>query len=226
MLTPRAVGAAMALAACLTLMPARAIAQSDERRVETPREESRVETPREESRARAARLMNELMSGKAVVGAPFTLTNQHGKRVSLADFRGKVVLLYFGFTFCPDVCPTDMLAIAQTITALGRRGDQVQPLFITLDPERDTRELLRGYVAAFHPRMIALTGSEDEIRRVATAYKVFYEKVTPPHSTTYFIEHAAFTFLLDRNGNYVSFFPPGTPPARMGVMLREQLAVK
>ena len=225
-LTPRAVSAAMALAASLTLAPAPATAQSDERRVETPREESRAETPREESRAQAARLMNELMSGKAVVGTPFTLTNQQGKRVSLADFRGKIVLLYFGFTFCPDVCPTDMLAIAQTITALGRRGDQVQPVFITLDPARDTRELLRGYVAAFHPRMIALTGSEDEIRRVATAYKVFYEKVTPLHSKTYFIDHAAFTFLLDRQGNYVSFFPPGTPPARMEVMVREQLVAK
>lgn len=209
-------GAALALCAAMVLqMPAQA--QSEERR---------VETPREESRAQAARLMNELMSGKAVVGAPFTLTNQHGKRVSLADFRGKVVLLYFGFTFCPDVCPTDLLAIAHTLKSLGKSGDQVQPVFITLDPARDTRELLRGYVAAFHPRMIALTGSEDEIRRIATAYKVFYEKVTPPDSKTYFIEHAAFTFLLDRNGRYVLFFPPGTPPERMMVMVREELAVK
>ena len=170
--------------------------------------------------------MNDLMSGKAAVGTPFTLTNPHGKRVSLTDFRGKVVLLYFGFTFCPDVCPTDLLAIAQAIKSLGKHGDQVQPLFITLDPARDTRALLRDYVAAFHPRIVALTGSEDDIRRIATAYKVFYEKVTPPGSKTYFIEHTAFTFLLDRNGKYVLFFPPGTPPERMSVMLREQLAVK
>lgn len=170
--------------------------------------------------------MNELMSGKAVVGAPFTLTNQHGKRVSLADFRGRVVLLYFGYTFCPDVCPTDLLAIAQTLKSLGKSGDQVQPIFVTLDPARDTRDLLRGYAAAFHPRLVALTGSEDEIRRVATAYKVFYEKVTPPESKTYFIDHTAFTFLLDRNGKYVLFFPPGTPPDRMTVMVREQLSRK
>ena len=180
----------------------------------------------EERRTDAATLMDELMSGKAAVGTPFSLTNQHGKRVNLADFRGKVVLLYFGFTFCPDVCPTDLLAIAQTIKSLGKQGDHVLPVFITLDPARDTRELLREYVAAFHPRIVALTGNECDIRRIATAYKVFYEKVTPPGATTYSVSHAALTFLLDRHGKYVLFFPPGTPPERMAVMVREQLAVR
>ncbi len=180
----------------------------------------------EARRADAVRLMNELMSGKAPVGVPFTLTSAQGKRVSLADFRGKLVLLYFGYTYCPDVCPTDLLAMAQTLKLLGKNGDQVQPIFVTLDPARDTRELLRGYAAAFHPRIVALSGSEGEIRRIATAYKVFYEKVTPPNSKTYFIEHSAFTFLLDRNGKYVLFFPPGTPPDRMTAMVREQLPLK
>jgi protein SCO1/2 len=170
--------------------------------------------------------MNELMSGKAAVGAPFTLTSQFGERVSLSAFRGKVVLLYFGFTYCPDVCPTDLLAIGHTIRSLGKSGDEVQPIFITLDPARDTRELLRGYVPAFHPRIVALTGSEDEIRRVATAYKVFFEKVTPPPAKTYSIDHSAFTFLLDRNGKYVLFFPPGTPPDRMTARVREELAIR
>ncbi len=180
----------------------------------------------EEPRARAAQLMNDLMSGKAAVGVPFTLTNQHGKRVSLTDFRGKMVLLYFGFTFCPDVCPTDLYAIGQAVKSLGKAGDAVQPVFITLDPARDTRELLRDYTAAFHPRFVALTGGAEDIHRIATGYKVYYEKVTPPGSKTYFIEHTAFTFLLDRNGKYVLFFPPGTPPERIVVMLREQLAKK
>lgn len=195
---------------------------------------SREETPSDEPRARGARLMNELMSGKAQVGAPFTLTSAHGKRVSLADFRGKLVLLYFGYASCPDVCPTDLLAIAQTLKALGKGADQVQPLFITLDPARDTPEVLRGYAAAFHPRLIALTGSDGDIGRIATAYKVFYEKVfydkkageRAGTSGTYMIDHSAFTFLLDRNGKYVMFFPPGTPPQRMAVMVREQLAAK
>jgi cytochrome oxidase Cu insertion factor (SCO1/SenC/PrrC family) len=186
----------------------------------------RQETPRVESRAQGARLMNELMSGKVSVGAPFTLTSAQGKRVSLGDFRGKLVLLYFGYTSCPDVCPTDLLAVAQTVKSLGKQGGQVQPLFVTLDPARDTPEVLRGYAAAFHPHLIALTGSEDEIRRVATAYKVFYEKVRIERADLYLIDHAAFTFLLDRAGKYIMFFPPGTPPERMVVMVRQQLAAK
>lgn len=213
MMLPRALVTMGALAAVLSVT--QAVAQPADPRGSTP-----------EPRARAAQLMNELMSGKAAVGVPFTLTNQHGKRVSLADFRGKVVLLYFGFTFCPDACPTDLLAIGQAMKSLGRAGDAVQPVFITLDPARDTRELLRDYSAAFHPRFVALTGSEDDIHRIATGYKVYYEKVTPPGSKTYFIEHTAFTFLLDRQGKYVLFFPPGTPPERMMAMLREQLAKK
>lgn len=185
---------------------------------------------REEPRAQGARLMNELMSGKAQVGTPFALTGASGahlgKRVSLADFRGKLVLLYFGYTSCPDVCPTDLLAIAQTLKSLGKSGDQVQPLFITLDPSRDTPNVLRAYAPAFHPRIIALTGTDDEIRRIATAYKVFYEKVRIDRADTYLIDHSAFTFLLDRNGKYLLFFPPGTPPERMVVMVREQLGRK
>ena len=184
----------------------------------------RDKSPDGDRRADAARLMNELMSGKAAVGGPFTLTDQHGNRKSLADFRGKVVLLYFGYTFCPDVCPTDMSAIGRLITMLGAAGDKLQPIFITLDPERDTPEVLDNYATAFHPRFVALRGSEDEVRRVATAYKIFFEKFTPAGSSTYVIDHMAFIFLLDREGKYVAFFPPGTTVERMAVMVRELLA--
>jgi cytochrome oxidase Cu insertion factor (SCO1/SenC/PrrC family) len=183
------------------------------------------EKPDEEvGRAEAARLMNDLMSGKARVGGPFTLTDQNGNARSLADFRGKLVLLYFGYTFCPDVCPTDLLAIGRLIQALGKDGEAVQPVFVTLDPERDTQAILRNYATAFHPRFVALRGSEQETRRIATAYKVYYEKVTPPGSGTYVIDHTAFIFLLDREGRYVAFFPPGTTVERMAVMMREALA--
>jgi cytochrome oxidase Cu insertion factor (SCO1/SenC/PrrC family) len=189
-----------------------------------------AQSPTPSAREDGARLMNELMSGKVPVGTPFTLTAasgpRAGKRVSLANFRGKLVLLYFGYTSCPDVCPTDLLAIAQTLKSLGKASEEVQPLFVTLDPARDTPEVLRGYAAAFHPQLIALTGSEDEIHRVATAYKVFYEKVRIERANLYLIDHSAFTFLLDRSGKYVLFFPPGTPPARMAVMVREQLTRK
>ena len=183
----------------------------------------RDDLPAAGSREGAARMMSELMSGKGPVGAPFTLVDQSGARRSLADFRGKLVLLYFGFTYCPDVCPTDLMAVGNLVRSLGPAGDQVQPVFVTLDPSRDTPETLRAYVASFHPRFVALTGTEDEIRRAATSYKVYFEKVRPPGVNTYLIDHTAYVFLLDREGRFVTLFPPGTPQERMAVMVREHL---
>ena len=172
----------------------------------------------EVQRAGAARLMNELMSGKAAVGGPFALTDQFGRERSLGEFRGRVVLLYFGYAYCPDVCPTDLAAIGGTLRELGPRANEVQPVFVTLDPQRDTPDVLRQYVAAFHPRFVALRGSEAQTREVALKYKLFYQRVDER-----FIDHSAFTFLLDRNGGYVGFFPPGTRSDRMAAMVRESL---
>ena len=181
-----------------------------------------AETATQARRADAARLMNELMSGKGV-GGEFTLSDAKGRAVRLADFRGKLVLLYFGFTTCPDVCPTDLLAIARAIQSLGKDGDAIQPIFITLDPERDTREVIGPYAASFHPRFVALTGTASEVGDVARAYKVFFEKVAVPGSITYTIDHAAFTFLLDTGGKYVGMFPPGTPWTRIATILRDEI---
>ncbi len=177
-----------------------------------------------ERRADAARLMNELMSGKYPVGGPFTLSDPQGRRIALADLRGRLVLLYFGYASCPDVCPTDLAIISQALRELGSAAEEVQPVFITLDPSRDSPAVLREYATAFHPRMLALTGSEDEVRRTATDYKVFFEKVQVPGAKDYVIDHTPYTFLLDREGKFVILFPPGTQADRMGVMLREQLA--
>jgi len=174
-------------------------------------------------RSDAARMMNDLMSGAAAVGGPFMLTDVDGRRRSLADFRGKVVILYFGYTFCPDACPTSLASIAHLMQVLGADSAKVQPLFVTLDPQRDTAEVLREYVVAFDPRLVALRGSETEIRRIATTYKLYFRKVYPPKSSTYFIDHASLTYLLDREGRYVAFFPPGTTGERMAVLVREQL---
>jgi cytochrome oxidase Cu insertion factor (SCO1/SenC/PrrC family) len=176
----------------------------------------------EERRADAARLMNELMSGKAPVGGPFALPDAFGQQRSVAEFRGKLVLLYFGYAQCPDLCPTDLVAIASALNALGAKAADVQPLFVTLDPERDTPKVLREYAAAFHPSFVALRGNEAETRRIARSFKLFYEKV-PDGKGGYAIDHAALTFLLDRQGQYVAFFPPGTKPERMATMLKESL---
>ena len=176
---------------------------------------ARAEMPREE----AARFMGELMSGKAHIGGPFTLLDTRGRKRSLADFRGRVVLLYFGYTSCADACPTDLLQIAKLLASMGQAAEGVVPIFVTLDPARDTPEVLAAYAAAFSPRIVALRGSEEQTRQVADAYKVYFAKVQDARSGSYFIDHMAFTFLLDRAGDYVAFFPPGTSSERMETMM-------
>lgn len=163
------------------------------------------------------------MSGRHQIGGAFTLWDASGRRVRLADFQGRLVLLYFGFARCPDVCPTDLALIAQALERLGARAEAVQPIFVTLDPARDTPEVLREYVAAFHPRFVALTGSDEEVREVATSFKVYYEKVPLAGRGAYTIDHTAYTFLLDRRGDFVILFPPGTPAERMEQMIVERL---
>ncbi len=138
------------------------------------------------------------------------------------DFRGKLLLIYFGYSYCPDVCPTDLQQIGLAVDRLGPDGEAVQPLFITLDPERDTAEHLANYVPLFHSRLIGLTGSAYQIRRIALAYKVYYAKY-PPGSPDYVIDHASFIYLVDETGKYIGFFPPGTTGDRMIEIIRSHL---
>jgi cytochrome oxidase Cu insertion factor (SCO1/SenC/PrrC family) len=166
------------------------------------------------SQRSAAELMDVLMWNRESIGGPFALIDQQGRKRTDKDFRGKLLLVYFGYTTCKDVCPTDLQQIGQTITALGAHGDAVQPLFITLDPARDTAKRLAAYVPNFHPRMVGLGGSESAVHKAADAYRVYFKKVTL-RAGDYAIEHAAFIFLMDRDGTYLGFFPPGTSAARM-----------
>jgi protein SCO1/2 len=167
--------------------------------------------------------MGELMSGRVPIGAPFALADQNGRRVGTRDWHGRIVLLYFGYLYCPDVCPTDLRAIADAIAALGADGAKVQPVFVTLDPARDTPELAGRYATAFHPSFAALRGSEAETREIAAAYRVYFEKV-PLASGGYTIDHTAFTYVLDTDGRYVGYFPPGTSGRRMADFVRTRLA--
>lgn len=177
----------------------------------------------EPRRLDAARLMNELMTGRGPIGGPFWLRDQQGRRVGPAQWRGKVVLMYFGYTFCPDACPTDLSNIAAAIEALGPDGSKVQPVFVTIDPLRDKPELIGRYGQSFHPRFAALSGTEAEIRRVARSYKVFYEKVPRRGTDQYLIDHTSFTYLLDTEGRYAGYFPPGTSGRRMSEQVRSLL---
>lgn len=173
----------------------------------------------------AAALMDAVMWNKGPVGGPFALTDQDGRPRSDADFRGKLLLVYFGYTYCSDVCPTDLQAIASAIDKLGPAGDAVQPVFITVDPEHDTSEQLKLYVALFHPRLIGLTGSVNEIKKVAHAYKVYYAKAEPEKKSDRLIDHSGFIFLVGRDGKYLGFFPPGTPADRLIDAIRPYLAI-
>jgi len=173
--------------------------------------------------ATAARMMDDLMYGRGTVGGPFTLTDQSGRQRSDSDFRGKLMIVYFGYTFCPDVCPVDLMAIGQALDALGPAADGVQPIFITVDPERDTK-VLAEYIRAFHKSLIGLTGTPEEIRKVANAYKAFYAKVPGTRDGDYAIDHTGVIYLMGRNGEYLGFMPPQTGPEKLTEILRKYLA--
>jgi protein SCO1/2 len=171
----------------------------------------------------SSELMDALMWNREPVGGPFALTDHTGAPRSDTDFRGKLLLIYFGFTFCSDICPIDLQSMAAAVEQLGPAGDAVQPLFITVDPEKDTPEQLRGYVGLFHPRLVGLTGDPRAIKRLALAYKVYYAR-SPGADTQ--VDHSGVVYLIDRDGRYAGFFPPGTPASRMVEVLRPMLAAQ
>ncbi len=150
---------------------------------------------------------------KALVGGPFTLTDKTGKRVSDKDFRGRYMLIFFGYTFCPDVCPTGLQTISAALARLGPRAVKMAPIFITLDPERDTPQVLADYLSNFDPRLIGLTGSPEEIAAVAKAYHVYHAKVAETGSPgDYLLDHSAIYFLMDEKGDYAGHFAYGVSP--------------
>ncbi len=176
-----------------------------------------------EEQPSAAQMMDDLMYGRGTVGGPFTLTDQAGRQRSDREFRGKLMVVYFGYTFCPDVCPADLMAITQALDTLGPAAEGIQPLFITVDPERDTKGLA-DYVAAFHRSLVGLTGSPEEIRKVANSYRAFYAKVPDERNGDYSIDHAGVIYLMGRNGEYLGFMPPQTGSDRLTEILRKYLA--
>lgn len=161
------------------------------------------------------------------IGGPFTLTTLGGRRVSDADFRGKWMLLYFGYTHCPDICPTTLVEIAQVLDKLGALADQIQPLYITIDPERDSPETMAAYAKEFDRRIIGLSGTAVEIAAAARSYRVFYAKKQFGESNDdYAMEHSAFVYVVDPHGKYVTLFSPsrGQQPEQMAATLRELMA--
>jgi cytochrome oxidase Cu insertion factor (SCO1/SenC/PrrC family) len=163
--------------------------------------------------------------GRALVGGPFTLTDQDGRRVTDQDFRGKFMLVYFGFTYCPDVCPTALQVMAAALDKLGPKGERVTPVLISVDPERDTPAQLSRYVKSFHPRLVGLTGSPQEVEAAAKAYRVYVKKVPDPKSTAgYTMDHTSIVYVMGPDGQYLAHFTHATSPDVMAEGLARLLA--
>lgn len=147
-----------------------------------------------------------------VLGGDFELVDTTGQAFKLASLRGKVVLIYFGYTGCPDACPTDLLLFRDVLARLGSRKDRVQPIFISVDPARDTPKQLAAYASTFSPAILALTGSERKLRQVAKAYGSYFDYVgRKPGSTTYTVDHSVNIYVVNGQGRLVNVIPYGTP---------------
>ena len=158
-------------------------------------------------------------SGGAASGAggPFALVDQDGRTRTDAEFRGALMLIYFGYTNCPDIRPAELETISTALLRLGDKAAGLQPVFITIDPERDTAAAIKGYVAHFSPRLIGLTGTPQAIAEVAKSYRVYYAKV-PVHrggAAGYLMDYSGLVYLVGRDGRYLTHFTPQTTPAQM-----------
>ncbi len=157
------------------------------------------------------------------LGGPFDLVDHTGRPVTQADFADGWMLVYFGFTFCPDVCPTELGTIAAALDAMEADAAVVTPVLISIDPERDTPAQLADYVAAFHPRMVGLTGTADQVAAVARRYRVYYARAQNPEMTEYTMDHSSFIYLVGPDGRVRSIFRPETAPETMAAAVRGQL---
>jgi protein SCO1/2 len=141
----------------------------------------------------------------AAIGGPFRLTDQNGRTVTDQDFKGRPFLVFFGFTHCPDVCPTTLFEVSEILRKLGADGDRVRALFITVDPERDTPDKMKEYLSSFDPRLTGLTGDPEAVAAVAKAYRVYFKKV-PLDQGGYTMDHTAIVYLMDKDGRFVAPF--------------------
>ena len=165
-------------------------------------------------------------TGTALIGGPFTLVDQNGKTVTDRDFRGKNMLIFFGFTHCPDICPAELQVMSAALDALGSKADEVVPIFVTLDPERDTPEAVGAYVKNFGKNFVGLTGSPTAIANAAKTYRVTYSKLEykgKDGNYGYSIDHSALVYLMDKDGQYLINFTYGTPAAKMTETMRSYL---
>jgi protein SCO1/2 len=158
--------------------------------------------------------------GKSMIGGPFSLVNGDGRPVTDQDFRGKYLLIYFGFTFCPDVCPTSLNTLADALDRVGAKADRIQAVFITVDPKRDDPAAVKQYAAAFGTRIIGLTGTQAQIDAVAKAYRVYYrENRTGPGPNDYSMDHSSILYLMGPDGTFITPIRAEQPPEAIAATL-------
>ena len=162
-------------------------------------------------------------TGTALVGGPFTLINQDGQTVTDKDFSGKYMLIFFGYTYCPDVCPTELQVMTQALVTMGERAASIRPLFITIDPERDTPEVMKSYVENFGGNLIGLTGSAEQIAAVAKAYRVYYKRAGSADASDYLMDHSSIIYLMGPDGRFVKHMAYTTDAPRLAAELKEML---
>ena len=156
------------------------------------------------------------------IGGPFTLTNHLGKTITDKHFPNKYLIMYFGYTFCPDICPTALQNVTLALEDLGDKARQFQPLFITIDPQRDTMQHLSEFVKDFHPSLMALRGTPKETKALADAYKIYYA-VVDPKEEHYMIDHTSLIYVMNASGEYVTNFPHNTSPKEMKKILKKMV---
>lgn len=163
--------------------------------------------------------------GIATVGGPFRLIDQNGAEKTDKDFHGELMLVYFGYTFCPDICPTALSDMSIALDEIGDKAKQIRPVFITVDPARDTVEVMKQYVPHFHERMVALTGDEAAIAAVANAYRVYFakSKSTGPEGE-YLVDHSSIIYLMGRDGRFITHFSHGTPAEKIAERLLQHVS--
>jgi len=158
----------------------------------------------------------------AAIGGPFQLTDQHGKAVTDTSLKGKPTLIFFGYTHCPDVCPTSLFEISEVLRAMGKDADKVNAVFISVDPERDTPATMKDYLSSFDPHLEGLSGDPAETAKVITSYRVYAKKV-PTKDGDYTMDHTALIYLMDRDGRFVSPFNLKRTPEEAAVELKRYL---
>ena len=162
------------------------------------------------------------VTAPAAIGGPFQLTDQAGQTVTDKDLKGRPTLIFFGFTHCPDVCPTSLFEISEVLKAMGKDADRVNAYFVSVDPERDTAAAMKDYLSSFDPHLKGLTGNPEAVAKVLSAYRVYSKKV-PLKDGDYTMDHTALIYLMDRDGQFVSPFNMKRTPAEAATDLKKYL---